>query len=202
MFLFTRKKIKRLEESQHLVDLSGGDYHGSHRFSMFNTASQYYPVPSGSPMGSNPSSRRMDSQYLIEPFNMEDGRIQANSSSPASTTHLRPNRGSTVDNTSSNPRSENKIYVVHHDNNAPPVTIYHEDGTEIVELPPRYPEGRSPPRQPLSPPGSDRVTHHETQSDVTGTSTTVTSEAQGVPGFLQQQRRPDHARKPPRPSQG
>ena len=31
-----------------------------------------------------------------------------------------------------------QVYVVHHDGGRAPVTVYHEDGTEVVELPPRY----------------------------------------------------------------
>lgn len=37
----------------------------------------------------------------------------------------------------------NQVYVVHHDSQSPPVTIYHQDGTNIVELPPRYPPASS-----------------------------------------------------------
>ncbi|KAF8973517.1 hypothetical protein BDZ97DRAFT_374532 [Flammula alnicola] len=33
---------------------------------------------------------------------------------------------------------QNQVYVLHHDSNASPVTILHQNGTEIVELPPRY----------------------------------------------------------------
>jgi hypothetical protein len=34
-----------------------------------------------------------------------------------------------------------QVYVVHHDGGRAPVTVYHQDGTEVVELPPRYLEG-------------------------------------------------------------
>ncbi len=33
-----------------------------------------------------------------------------------------------------------QVYVVHHDGGRAPVTVYHETGTEVVELPPRYAE--------------------------------------------------------------
>jgi len=36
-----------------------------------------------------------------------------------------------------------QVYVVHHDAQTAPVTIYHQEGTQIVELPPRYPAGGS-----------------------------------------------------------
>lgn len=37
-------------------------------------------------------------------------------------------------------RSTSQVYVVHHDAGRPPVTVYTADGTEVVELPPRYNE--------------------------------------------------------------
>ncbi|KZT23796.1 hypothetical protein NEOLEDRAFT_1179788 [Neolentinus lepideus HHB14362 ss-1] len=35
------------------------------------------------------------------------------------------------------------VYVVHHDAGRPPVTVYADDGTQIVELPPQYMDDRS-----------------------------------------------------------
>lgn len=40
-------------------------------------------------------------------------------------------------------RSSSQVFVVHHDGGRPPVTVYTADGTEIVELPPRYIESSS-----------------------------------------------------------
>lgn len=37
------------------------------------------------------------------------------------------------------------VYVVHHDGGRAPVTVYTADGTEVVELPPRYPTDNGPP---------------------------------------------------------
>ncbi|PSS37102.1 hypothetical protein PHLCEN_2v975 [Hermanssonia centrifuga] len=37
-------------------------------------------------------------------------------------------------------RTNSQVYVVHHDAGRPPVTVYTADGTEVVELPPRYNE--------------------------------------------------------------
>ncbi|KAI0793361.1 hypothetical protein C8Q75DRAFT_804180 [Abortiporus biennis] len=48
-------------------------------------------------------------------------------------------------------RGPSHVYVVHHDGGRAPVTVYTEEGTEVVELPPRYPDrvadppGTSPP---------------------------------------------------------
>lgn len=39
------------------------------------------------------------------------------------------------------------VYVVHHDGGRAPVTVYTADGTEVVELPPRYPADSGPPPQ-------------------------------------------------------
>ncbi|KAF5336834.1 hypothetical protein D9611_003450 [Ephemerocybe angulata] len=196
MFLFTRKKIQRLER-ENLLDLSGGGDYGSGRHSVFGTSTQYHPVPSHSlglldSMGSGSNSSRTPNstnvQYQVEPFRMpppsEDGYLHPASPPPS---NIRTN--------SSDPnRTENKVYVVHHDGNAAPVTIYHEDGTEIVELPPRYPEGNASP-----PPGAGHSRSPiDARSDITGT--TRTSDSQEPPAFLQQRRRPgDRPGKAPRP---
>lgn len=39
---------------------------------------------------------------------------------------------------SSEVRGHSQVYVVHHDSGRAPVTVYGPDGTEVVELPPRY----------------------------------------------------------------
>ncbi|EKM60758.1 uncharacterized protein PHACADRAFT_133507 [Phanerochaete carnosa HHB-10118-sp] len=44
---------------------------------------------------------------------------------------------------SSENRSQSQVFVVHHDGGRAPVTVYAADGTEIVELPPRYNESNS-----------------------------------------------------------
>ena len=96
------------------------------------------------------------SRYQVEAFQMpnEDGRLPASrpesayapsvgpqrltdepGSPPGSSRHL-PTRTPT---TSTSPSRSHQVYVVHHDSHVPPVTIYHQDGTQIVELPPRYP---------------------------------------------------------------
>jgi len=50
-----------------------------------------------------------------------------------------------------------QVYVVHHDGGRPPVTVYTPDGTEVVELPPRYADSRDPPPQPPQPPQPRRL---------------------------------------------
>lgn len=56
-------------------------------------------------------------------------------------------------------QASSQVYVVHHDAGRPPVTVYTADGTEVVELPPRYNEsstgataGGSPVRSGRTPP--------------------------------------------------
>lgn len=50
--------------------------------------------------------------------------------------------------------SGSHVYVVHHDAGRPPVTVYTDSGTEVVELPPRYMDDRAPPHQPTRQPGA------------------------------------------------
>lgn len=169
---------------------------------------QYRPVPStafgglmDNSMGSsNPSSlghtmgRVGSTPYHVEPFVMpgEDGRLIHEPLSPipfapthASTAH-EPAYGS------SSHRSQNQIYVVHHDSQAPPVTIYHEDGTQIVELPPRYPTGASSSSQSEGLSDARSVGRSASVNRSDGGRTNATE----PPTFLQEQRRPTVARKP------
>ncbi|TFK30733.1 hypothetical protein FA15DRAFT_27440 [Coprinopsis marcescibilis] len=75
------------------------------------------------------------------------------------------------------------VYVLHHDSNAAPVTIFHDQGQEIVELPPRYPDH---PGSRLSSP-----------SDSTSGSSAMTFASSGIlPSSLQQPRVPGEIRKP------
>jgi len=81
-------------------------------------------------------------QYHVEPFVMpdENGHLadEVRSSGHTVTTPP-PEPVSSV----ATPQQQSHVYVLHHDSNIPPVTIYHESGTEIVELPPRYPRNTS-----------------------------------------------------------
>jgi len=77
-------------------------------------------------------------QYHVEPFVMpdENGRYEAASTGGVTTP---------PDSVSPPPTSgPQQLYVLHHDSNIAPVTIFHESGTEIVELPPRYLSNASP----------------------------------------------------------
>lgn len=48
-----------------------------------------------------------------------------------------------------------QVYVVHHDGGRAPVTVYTSEGAQVVELPPRYPEEGTSPRQGESPSATD-----------------------------------------------
>jgi len=69
-------------------------------------------------------------EYIVEPFAMP-------SSSSDPNFPLLPGSGS---DPADQGRRQN-VYVVHHDGGRAPVTVYTSEGAEVVELPPRYPEG-------------------------------------------------------------
>lgn len=70
------------------------------------------------------SNTNLPSPYDIEPFQMPG----ENARPPP--TPMSENR-----------RSQQQVYVVHHDGGQAPVTVYTDTGTEVVELPPRYING-------------------------------------------------------------
>jgi len=147
-----------------------------------------YSVPSA-PMA---ATTHHTQQYHVEPFRLptEDGRL----STPGAPSgggvvhppiHASPSTGSLP---SAQPvQNKGAVYVLHHDSNTAPVTIYHEQGQEIVELPPLYPtEGTSPSNTSPSQ-GDGRSDGALSDSGRTASSV--------PPTFLQQQRRPNHPRK-------
>ena len=102
-------------------------------------------------------------QYHIEPFVMpdENGRLpladDVRSTGHAVITPPEPASSPSV----AAPQQQSHVYVLHHDSNVPPVTIYHESGTEIVELPPRYPQNTSQ---------SDMLSEGQTRTDLSSRS--------------------------------
>ncbi|KAI0005438.1 hypothetical protein BJV74DRAFT_970700 [Russula compacta] len=86
-------------------------------------------------------------EYLVEPFAMPTSSSSSDPSvpllpgaipvsPPADATSASGSGSAELDQA----RRQN-IYVVHHDGGRAPVTVYTEEGTEVVELPPRYPDG-------------------------------------------------------------
>ncbi|KAF9066059.1 hypothetical protein BDP27DRAFT_1424207 [Rhodocollybia butyracea] len=127
----------------------------------------YSPV---SPTGMNHTyqptlSRSLSgTEYRVEPFIL-----------PNSTGESGSDRGQGSDDRS----KSQSVYVVHHDGGRAPVTVYHENGTEVVELPPRYIDGvavRSPTDTNTSSSGNEPRTSDDQ-----------------IPAFLQSQRRPQSA---------
>ncbi|KAK0198515.1 hypothetical protein F5146DRAFT_1019958 [Armillaria mellea] len=123
---------------------------------------QYWPVPStplplqldtaytGTPLQLPPIGQT-GSNYQVEPFSMpgEDLRSHRGATSPTSMNEHANNHAPSVAHESIVPSQagsggsrtqSGQVYVVHHDGGRAPVTVYHETGTEVVELPPRYAE--------------------------------------------------------------
>ncbi|PFH54750.1 hypothetical protein AMATHDRAFT_72516 [Amanita thiersii Skay4041] len=118
--------------------------------------SQYAVVPTAqSHASSNPSSgigsthllqqlSQGPAHYQIEPFVMpvtEDGRLESVNSHPVSP--VRPLSEAPTSSGGEQVSPPSQVYVVHHDGGRPPVTVYHQDGTQVIELPPVYDEGTS-----------------------------------------------------------
>ena len=94
-------------------------------------------------------------QYHVEPFVMpdENGRLANEAASTGGVT-------TPPESVSPPPASgPQQLYVLHHDSNIPPVTIFHGSGTEIVELPPRY--GNASPNDVAG----EGQSHTDTRSD-------------------------------------
>ncbi|EDR07351.1 uncharacterized protein LACBIDRAFT_298423 [Laccaria bicolor S238N-H82] len=186
-FFFLRRHYKKKDQrrSVYMADSMPNSPHALlDPPTTMGTSSQYAPIPFGNVAdtslgSSNPSSASnymgRSSGYAVEPFVMpgEDGRRSELPSGPG--------RALSAGSTSHAP--QNQVYVVHHDSQAPPVTIYHEDGTQVVELPPRYLAGASSPTSARS--------VSDTRSD--GGRTESTSEP---PSFLREHRRPTTVKKP------
>ena len=137
-------------------------------------------------------------QYHVEPLRMpsEDGRRRFAAPEHDSRTssvvvthadHLSPQSYTGhQQNPPPPPSNQGAVYVLHHDSHAPPVTIFHEQGQQIVELPPMYPDNRQLSPPPTSP---GRSTSHASLR-------TDTTPSDG-PAFLQQSRRPNNIGKGP-----
>ncbi|KAK0465235.1 uncharacterized protein EV420DRAFT_1513490 [Desarmillaria tabescens] len=119
---------------------------------------QYRPVPS-TPLSLQPDTAytqhppigQSGSSYQVEPFSMpgEGMHSHRGATSPTSMNEYVNNHASSVAHESIAPSQagsggsriqSGQVYVVHHDGGRAPVTVYHENGTEVVELPPRYAE--------------------------------------------------------------
>lgn len=177
-------------------------------------SSHYLPVPiSGHTLdtsnGSTNSNTLLISSggnpYQIEPFILPgemgilhressyhdlDSTIPVASGSGSGSAHTGPAGSSPP----VSPKHErNQVYVVHHDGGRPPVTVYTAQGTEVVELPPRYAEGSGSERDSSGPRASESRSQ-ELPEGRTDSSNTNSASAP-LPPFLEQPRIPGPRRK-------
>jgi len=99
-------------------------------------------------------------EYIVEPFAMPSATPSSPPSDPSAPllpggnvtsptvmsrtdalSHITSDSGEPMDQSSSGRRGTRNVYVVHHDGGRAPVTVYTDEGAEVVELPPRYPAG-------------------------------------------------------------
>ena len=158
---------------------------------------QHRTIPTTSTSGFTPSAavHPASSQYQVEPFVMPDEDGRSTNKVTSSTMHEGHGTGHHVatprEAASSASQPPSHVYVLHHDSNIPPVTIFHKSGTEVVELPPRYLEGTS---QGTS--QSDMLNDgREGRTDTTSRSDGC-SDASHL--LAPQPRQPTEAKKPPR----
>lgn len=137
------------------------------------------PGPSDSTTGPDTASATHTNSAATTPFSSTNTRSGSGGQRPLSADHTsspsasspsdeRRDGGGSGDGSSGLPqpvRGSSHVYVVHHDGGRAPVTVYTDDGAEVVELPPRYTddrrEGREAnpverPRQPGSVPRKPR----------------------------------------------
>ncbi|KAJ7456628.1 hypothetical protein FB451DRAFT_1143328 [Mycena latifolia] len=175
-----------------LLDPSGSDFATPYPYHTATSASSsHYKALSGhprdvssaslSPSATNVAMQRMEresTQYQIEPFTPpgDGGAVQ------------HPSYGSEYGEpqhavSPTAPAGGGNIYVVHHDGGRAPVTVYHQEGTEVVELPPRY-----------IPDSSERSpSEHPSASGIVSERRMSTYSAQEI---LTPQRRPNRPGKP------
>ncbi|KJA29306.1 hypothetical protein HYPSUDRAFT_211195 [Hypholoma sublateritium FD-334 SS-4] len=151
-YVFLRWHLKRKVQASRFVEMPPSAENMFERRA--GDGARYRSVPTTSTAGVTSNSsliNRLPSSpgYQVEAFTMPDehGRAvdapEAAYSPPARITSMYSDGA-----LASVPRPANTghVYVVHHDGSAPPVTIYTQEGTDVVELPPRYPPYASTPQ--------------------------------------------------------
>lgn len=199
MYLILSRRYKEKLNADRFVHLPSGQPGSPTQtgFEYPSGSSQYRPLPTTSSPGvltlnSHPSSigaqlHRHSSNYQVEPFLMPDeqGRIAER---PQTAVHSPTNPGPSTSvvnesHSTSGASPPSQLYVLHHDSQMPPVTILHQSGTQIVELPPRYPPGESS--------RSDSERFSDGRTDVSRSET-------AQPLSIHQPRQPGQIRKLPR----
>jgi hypothetical protein len=190
---------KKLEESRFVEVHSSPGSPNALAFDHSSGPSQYRPLPTTlSPGAVGHSMQQMTNSptmhhrmgpgegYQVEPFVMPDmqGHIGAASQARPTSAYNSSASGriTSVHDSTTSPRpvGHGQVYVLHHDSNVPPVTIYHQEGAQIVELPPRYP--------PMNAPQSDALSEGRSISDGRSAGNETT--------FSDQSRKPNQVRKP------
>ncbi|KAF8078241.1 hypothetical protein FPV67DRAFT_1557604 [Lyophyllum atratum] len=148
-----RGAFMHLSSASHLLTPVGGAPSNS-SFSQYRPASsvaisghaQDTSLASSNPSNNKNSSLLSDlspgpSRYQIEPFVMpaKDGRVDTapRKEYPTQDPRLLAPRETRI-NASSSSSSSTRGHIVRHDGGRAPLSVYHPDDTEIVELPPRY----------------------------------------------------------------
>ncbi|KAF9454999.1 hypothetical protein P691DRAFT_792102 [Macrolepiota fuliginosa MF-IS2] len=204
-FHFRNKKRKSMDS---LIDLRGSHPGSPQGLGGNSLGLSTHTSGYGNRMSNLPSG----TQYHVEPFILptvaEDGHLH----SPSSPTHAHSNPSlntspSAETRPDSSGRTQNQVYVVHHDGGRAPVTVYTQEGTQVVELPPGYPGGVSevggPLRNPHSHGGHEARSETVPGSSGVGSGSSDTGRTEGsapaateLPANLQQVRRPGHIQKP------
>ena len=191
-YAFLRRHLKRKLQANRFVEMPPSTE------SMFERrGAQYRPVPTTSTAGVTSNSSLLNRLpaspgYQVEAFTMPDelGRAVAPEVRSPSAAYAPPGPARIASMYSDAPApamrpSAGHVYVVHHDGSAPPVTIYTQEGTDVVELPPRYPPYSSAP---------------QSEEAARSASATSGSDARNVSESLSlhQVRQPGQVSKPPR----
>jgi hypothetical protein len=90
-------------------------------------------------------------EYIVEPFSIPGSSpsdpsvplLPAGSASPPSSPPDALSASGSSNPSSGSRGGRQNVYVVHHDGGRAPVTVYTQEGAEVVELPPRYADGSS-----------------------------------------------------------
>lgn len=154
---------KKQKSTDSLLDLRGGSHPGSPQgahLSATPLSSHYQAVPNslgvienslGASNNSTSFGNRIThltagSQYHVEPFVLPPVTEETRLASPLTSPTNNPSNPS-LNASSSGPElgarpasSGRQVFVVHHDGGRAPVTVYTQEGTQVVELPPGYPD--------------------------------------------------------------
>ncbi|KAF8995772.1 hypothetical protein BDQ17DRAFT_1412071 [Cyathus striatus] len=133
-------------------------------------------------------NRNSNPAFVVEPFLLPGDQGHRMSFSGAST-----GEESLAGSSQGRQKGKGAVYVMHHDSGRAPITVFHDDGAEVVELPPRYADGGASSSQTdllsdnhVSSHGHDEI---EARSD-----SGLVDPSEG-PSFLREPRRPDVPRK-------